>query len=67
MFFLKALAAMVTADAIDRHRRQQQRQAWLAEDARRHAGHVAVAAWPDPHRAGDDAVGSDLAARQRLT
>jgi hypothetical protein len=67
MFFLKALAAMVTADAIDRHRREQQRRAWLAEDARRHASHAAPAAWPDPRAAGDDAVASDLAAQQRST
>jgi hypothetical protein len=65
MFFLKALAAMVTADAIDRHRREQQRRAWLAEDAQRHTRHAAAAAWPDPRPAGDDAVGLDLAAQQR--
>jgi len=67
MFFLRALAAMVAADAIDRHQRERQRRAWLAEDARRHATHPVPAAWPDPRRGGDDAVGSDLASQHRLT
>ena len=67
MFFLKALAAMVTADAIDRHRRERQRRAWLAEDARRHASHPAPAAWPDPCRGGGPAAGSDLAPQHRST
>lgn len=30
--FFKVLAAMVTADAFDRHRREQQRRAWMAAD-----------------------------------
>jgi len=33
--FLRALLAMVTADAFDRHRREQQYRAWVAaEEAR---------------------------------
>ena len=51
--FFKVLAAMVAADAIDRHRRRQERQASLVEDPRR--GTVRAAAktatlWPDPNR-----------------
>jgi hypothetical protein len=30
--FLEALGAVVTADAFDRHRREQQHRAWLADE-----------------------------------
>lgn len=36
--FFRVLAAIVTADAIDRRMRDQQRRAWAAEQARRQAG-----------------------------
>ena len=37
--FFKVLAAIVTADAFDRRRREQQHRAWIAEDAwRREVG-----------------------------
>lgn len=36
--FFRVLAAIVTADAIDRHVREQQRRVWAAEPARRRAG-----------------------------
>ncbi len=36
--FFRVLAAIVTADAIDRRMREQQRRAWAAEQARRQAG-----------------------------
>ncbi|HEY8770414.1 MAG TPA: hypothetical protein VIM03_07710 [Thermoleophilaceae bacterium] len=32
--FFKVLAAMVTADAFDRHAREQQRRAWAGANAR---------------------------------
>lgn len=67
MFFLRALAAMVAADAIDRHRRERQRRAWLAEDAQRQTRNAAAAAWPDPRRGGGPAAGSELAPRHRST
>ena len=35
--FFKVLAAMVTADAFDRHKREQQRRAWIAADTGRPA------------------------------
>lgn len=35
--FFKVLAAMVTADAFDRHKREQQHRAWVAADAGRAA------------------------------
>ena len=35
--FFRVLAAIVTADAFDRHLREQQRRAWAAEEARRQA------------------------------
>jgi hypothetical protein len=41
MFIFKFFAAMVTADAIDRHLREQQHRAWIAEDERR-ANHAAL-------------------------
>ena len=52
--FWRAFLAMVTADAIDRHRREQQYRAWVAAEEAR----VAAAAGPrrplfapptDPH------------------
>lgn len=33
--FFKVLAAIVTADALDRHMREQQHRAWIAGDAAR--------------------------------
>ena len=36
--FFRVLAAIVTADAIDRRMRDQQRRAWAAEQARCRAG-----------------------------
>ena len=33
--FLKVLAAIVSADALDRHAREKQRRAWVAEEERR--------------------------------
>ena len=36
--FFRVLAAIVTADAIDRRMRDQQRRAWAAEQARRQGG-----------------------------
>ena len=50
--FFKVLAAMITADAIDRHRRRQERQASLVEDSRRETARAAAATaalWPDPN------------------
>jgi hypothetical protein len=35
--FFKVLAAIVTADAVDRRMREQQRRKWAAERARRQA------------------------------
>jgi hypothetical protein len=32
MFFFKALAAMVAADAIDRHKREEQRRRWQMDE-----------------------------------
>lgn len=42
MFIFKFFAAMITADAIDRHAREQQHRAWVAEDERRRASHAAL-------------------------
>ena len=33
--FIRAFITMVAADAVDRHMREQQRRAWLAEDRAR--------------------------------
>lgn len=40
--FFRVLAAIVTADAFDRHMREQQRCAWGAEEARRQAAASAL-------------------------
>ena len=54
--FFRVLAAMVTADAFDRHQRQQQHRAWLAEGARQQttqAGAMTDPLWPSPKAASD--------------
>lgn len=33
--FIRAFITMVAADAVDRHMREQQRRAWIAEDRAR--------------------------------
>lgn len=60
--FFKVLAAMVTADAFDRHRREQQRRAWIAADASRPASPVTV---PTPQVPPTRADALDLSAPQR--
>jgi hypothetical protein len=37
---LRAFIAIVAADAIDRHRREQQHRAWAADDQARAAAHA---------------------------
>jgi len=54
--FFKVLAAIVTADAVDRRMRNQQHAAWAAEYARRHAVAAARLAAAD---ANVSAAGSD--------
>lgn len=44
--FFKVLAAIVSADAFDRHRRRQQHHAWALEDARRQAAQAAATVNP---------------------
>lgn len=44
--FFRVRAAIVTADAIDRRMREQQRRVWAAEQARRQAGAPASPAPP---------------------
>lgn len=46
MFIFKFFAAMVTADAIDRHLRDQQHRAWADEDERRRASHTVLERGP---------------------
>ena len=42
--FIKAFLTMITADAVDRHMREQQHRAWMAEQQAREA--AAAAAQP---------------------
>lgn len=52
--FIKAFFTMVAADAVDRHMREQQHQAWIAEEqARREAAAAAQPTFmpPAPPRA----------------
>jgi hypothetical protein len=44
--FFKVLAAIVTADAFDRHMREQQYRAWLAQDELRKGGAAAPVTAP---------------------
>lgn len=46
--FFKVLTAIVTADAFDRHMRDQQHRAWIAEEARRQPAAVTPTATPGP-------------------
>lgn len=53
--FFKVLTAIVTADAFDRHMREQQHRAWVAEEARRQAAAVTPMATPGQDRTSADA------------
>ena len=53
--FFKVLTAIVTADAFDRHMREQQHRAWMADEARRQAAALAPTATPSPGRTAVDA------------
>jgi hypothetical protein len=64
VFVLKVFAAIVTADAVDRHMREQQHRAWVAEDARRRADQ---APGTDPRRLTGPSAGWDAAAPERPT
>jgi hypothetical protein len=64
VFVLKVFAAIVTADAIDRHMREQQHRAWIAEDAR---GQADRAPGLDPRRPTVTRAGWDAAAPERPT
>jgi hypothetical protein len=64
--FFKVLAAIVTADAFDRHMREQQHRAWAAEAAAPH-GAIAAASRPPLGTQANQAPGRDLQRPERPT
>jgi hypothetical protein len=64
--FFKVLAAIVTADAFDRHMREQQHRAWAAEAAAPHGRTPAASRAPLGTQA-NDAPAWDLQRPERPT
>lgn len=63
--FFKVLAAIVTADAFDRHARERRYRAWIGEDAGRRE--VGIAPMPDRPSAPAEPRRWDLSAPERPT
>jgi hypothetical protein len=65
--FFKVLAAIVTADAFDRHMREQQHQAWAAQEASHGAGAPDAASSDGSQLAPAGVSGWDSGAPERPT